>query len=269
MPPPGTGASDLTFPHIPNLTMATASVLFPIHSLNDNTVSGHDGRLRESLGISADGSEKAFNSEDVEAFMARALPALYRNVRQVMDNIHWSFTAVDPSGGGASAFSIATITQDPKGFLHVRSAPCPPLSPFSPPLAPRAAPPRDRDRPSHMVHTMKTEDEHVRGLGHVGEEGGMEGGEAPSRSGLSRGLVPPRKVRCDGGFPKEEEQQPGPEARARAPPAPAVYEPALPHSMTASSAAGESPILLFIVSMHMPMHSLKSRTLVPRALAPF
>ena len=95
--------------------------------------------MRESLGISADGSEKAFNSDDVEAFMARIPPELYVNRRMPMDNVQWTFTAVDPSGGGASAFSICTITQDPKGFLHVRLLlSCPP----------RPSPPRSARRPT-------------------------------------------------------------------------------------------------------------------------
>lgn len=76
--------------------------------------------LRESLGISADGSEKAFHSSSIEAFTKRAAPAIPYSLRDPTKNTQHVFVAVDPSGGGASAFSIATIAQDPNGFFHVR-----------------------------------------------------------------------------------------------------------------------------------------------------
>ena len=83
-------------------------------------MSGTHDRLRESLGISADGSEKAFKSEDVEAFMKRVPKPILYNPRDPRDCTFHFFTAVDPCGGGASAFSIATIAQTPDGFIHVR-----------------------------------------------------------------------------------------------------------------------------------------------------
>ena len=77
--------------------------------------------LRESLGISADGSEKAFSAKDIESMIARTPPPIVYNVREPEKNICHAFVAVDPSGGGASAFSIASIVQDHTGFTHVRS----------------------------------------------------------------------------------------------------------------------------------------------------
>lgn len=104
----------------------------------------------QSLGISADGSEKvrrfgnpwtpkptfqkrrwgvhglpilfsqAFQAKDIEAFMARVGPEISYNVRDPTQNTQHFFVAVDPSGGGASAFSIATIVQGANGFMHVR-----------------------------------------------------------------------------------------------------------------------------------------------------
>lgn len=66
-------------------------------------------RLRESLGISADGSEKCFRLEDIEAFgRAEAQPLLWID-RDHRLNVKFVFTAVDPSGGGASAFSVASV----------------------------------------------------------------------------------------------------------------------------------------------------------------
>ena len=56
------------------------------------------------------------------------------NVREPTHNVNHVFVAVDPSGGGASAFSVASLVQDARGFTHVGPAhsnlssycPCPP-----------------------------------------------------------------------------------------------------------------------------------------------
>ena len=76
--------------------------------------------LRESLGISADGSEKAFHTTDIEAMMKRVPDPIYYNVREPTQNVNHIFVACDPSGGGASAFSVASLVQDARGFSHVR-----------------------------------------------------------------------------------------------------------------------------------------------------
>ena len=77
--------------------------------------------LRESLGISADGSEKAFPASKIEEFYNRKAPVIRYNPREPSQNTNHVFVAVDPSGGGASAFSICSIAQDPSGFFHVRT----------------------------------------------------------------------------------------------------------------------------------------------------
>ena len=87
--------------------------------------------LRESLGISADGTEKAFPLKEVEALMTRQGPQISFSRRRPEDNCSHLFVACDPSGGGASAFSIASLAQDARGFLHVRRAA--PASPEAPP----------------------------------------------------------------------------------------------------------------------------------------
>ena len=56
--------------------------------------------LRESLGISADGSEKAFMAKDVEEMIARKCPPIPYDVRNPKVNTQHFFVAVDPSGGG-------------------------------------------------------------------------------------------------------------------------------------------------------------------------
>ena len=76
--------------------------------------------LRESLGISADGSEKAFHTTDIEAMMKRVPDPIHYNVREPTHNVNHVFVACDPSGGGASAFSVASLVQDERGFSHVR-----------------------------------------------------------------------------------------------------------------------------------------------------
>ena len=81
--------------------------------------------LRESLGISADGSEKAFSTVDIENMIKRVPPPILYDVRNPQNNTSHLFVACDPSGGGASAFSIASVCQDPNGFTHVRRRPRP------------------------------------------------------------------------------------------------------------------------------------------------
>ena len=90
--------------------------------------------LRESLGISADGSEKAFGTVAIEAMIKRAPKRLRYDIREPDANINHVFVACDPSGGGASAFSIASLVQEANGFLQVRyvrkcaTTPAPPCS---------------------------------------------------------------------------------------------------------------------------------------------
>ena len=75
--------------------------------------------LRESLGISADGSEKAFGTEAIEAMIKRVPNRLRYDIREPASNINHVFVACDPSGGGASAFSIASLVQESNGSLQV------------------------------------------------------------------------------------------------------------------------------------------------------
>ena len=65
-------------------------------------------------------SEKAFAQRDIEDMIAREVPPIIYSARDPTLNTQHVFLAVDPSGGGASAFSIATIVQGPQGFMHVR-----------------------------------------------------------------------------------------------------------------------------------------------------
>lgn len=100
----------------------------------------HARSLRESLGISADGSEKAFGTEAIANMIKRVPNRLYYNIREPATNVNHVFVACDPSGGGASAFSVASLVQEASGFLQVRArARTHPLTPRSPPApCPRA-----------------------------------------------------------------------------------------------------------------------------------
>ena len=79
--------------------------------------------LRESLGISADASNKAFPSTEVDAFLARRMDKLPHNGNNIdhQTNTKHFLLAVDPSGGGSSAFAITSILQDGLGRLVVRT----------------------------------------------------------------------------------------------------------------------------------------------------
>ena len=107
----------------------------PSHALGHSslgTSATSSGSLRESLGISADGSEKAFGTEAIEAMIKRVPKRLEYNIREPEGNVNHVFVACDPSGGGASAFSIASLVQEANGFLQVNatmpSPPCPPAT---------------------------------------------------------------------------------------------------------------------------------------------
>ena len=91
--------------------------------------------MRESMGIAADASNKAFPSADVDRLLDR--PRARVNV-DILDttgaaNTKHFILAVDPSGGGSSAFAVASMVQVPTGQIIVRY--CAPLLPASLPAA--------------------------------------------------------------------------------------------------------------------------------------
>ena len=75
--------------------------------------------LRETLGISADGSEKMYRSDDIEAFEAKMPPSWVWKDRDHRLNIMHFFVAVDPSGGGPSAFSMCSGVTTPDGRVEI------------------------------------------------------------------------------------------------------------------------------------------------------
>lgn len=80
--------------------------------------------LRESLGISADGSEKLYRDDDISAFEQRIPETLAWDDRDHRNNVQHVFIAVDPSGGGASAFSISSAFITSNGTIQVCAMLC-------------------------------------------------------------------------------------------------------------------------------------------------
>ena len=84
------------------------------------------------MGLASDGAHKAFPSKDVDAFLdgPRATITVDIMGRHSRYNTNHFVLAVDPSGGGASQFSICTMAQMPTGRVVVRRRPRP-LRPYS------------------------------------------------------------------------------------------------------------------------------------------
>lgn len=74
------------------------------------------------MGVVADGANRAFPSADVDAFLARPRVDIpYDGSEHLLrtNTLHF-ITAVDPSGGGASAFAVCSMAQLPSGHIVVR-----------------------------------------------------------------------------------------------------------------------------------------------------
>ena len=72
-------------------------------------------RLRESMGISADSSQRAFPSVDIDAFSKRIIHSSHDHGGTTGHFV----VAVDPSGGGSSQFAICSIAQLRSGTIVV------------------------------------------------------------------------------------------------------------------------------------------------------
>ena len=75
--------------------------------------------LRETLGIASDGTTKAYRYADVEAFLTRKAATFSIDPRRPSDSVRHCFIAIDPSGGGASAFAIASVIVLHTGSVQV------------------------------------------------------------------------------------------------------------------------------------------------------
>lgn len=73
------------------------------------------------MGVGADGNNKAFHAADITNFMKRNPVSIYRDLLNYEDhsNTNHVLVAVDPSGGGSSAFAICSMAQTPSGAVVV------------------------------------------------------------------------------------------------------------------------------------------------------
>jgi hypothetical protein len=69
--------------------------------------------MRESMGISAETTTRAFSEGHVEAFFTRP--------HMMPSRLEYVYTSVDPAGGGSSNFAIASIGMMTDGRVIVRS----------------------------------------------------------------------------------------------------------------------------------------------------
>lgn len=82
--------------------------------------------LRESMGISADASSRAFPSADIDKFLKRIYNGVTDDIYGGVEyNTNHFVVAVDPAGGGSSQFAVFSICQLPNGSIMVRAASCP------------------------------------------------------------------------------------------------------------------------------------------------
>ena len=99
------------------------------------------------MGVGADATQKAFYSQDIMNFLARTPMAVPRHFYEnnLAENTRHVCVAVDPAGGGASAFAVASLVQIPNGGIVVRrfQPPPPPQPPPQPPIIYHCCAPHD------------------------------------------------------------------------------------------------------------------------------
>lgn len=82
------------------------------------------------MGVGADSNNKAFHATDINNFLKRDPVEIYRDPLHYNDlkNTNHIVVAVDPAGGGSSAFGICSMVQQPNGSVVVCSRPSPSCS---------------------------------------------------------------------------------------------------------------------------------------------
>ena len=130
--------------------------------------------LRESMGVSADSTQKAFPSENVEKFMKRRLQEIPVDIMEFHSrhNTNHIIVAVDPAGGGSSQFAIASLLQLPSGTVVV-SRPVSKCFPWP-----------------HLTEKQRHENKALWILAAVLVEAGLDEGEDPLRHVASVAFVP-------------------------------------------------------------------------------
>lgn len=79
------------------------------------------------MGVTSDASVRAFPSKDVDALIARTRSKIPVDIMGELSpyNTRHVVLAVDPSGGGSSAFACCSMAQLPTGQVVVRARPGP------------------------------------------------------------------------------------------------------------------------------------------------
>ena len=80
--------------------------------------------LRETLGVAADSSNRAFRSEEVQQLFKRPTVHLQPHDGYGQRCERHVILACDPSGGGGSAFALASLMQLPNGTVLVSRCYC-------------------------------------------------------------------------------------------------------------------------------------------------
>ena len=100
--------------------------------------------LRESMGISADSTQRAFPSADIDAFFKRIYTSfpqdLFGDSSNDTDHV---IISVDPAGGGSSQFAVFSLIQIPTGTVMVRAE-----------SYPTAPPPTSHSAPAPAAQTL-------------------------------------------------------------------------------------------------------------------
>jgi len=93
------------------------------------------------MGIGADSTQKAFYSADIQGLLDRKPQAVPRHFYEdnLAENTRHVCVAVDPAGGGASAFAVASVVQVTTGGIIVRRRPARPSCPAARPPTCRPA----------------------------------------------------------------------------------------------------------------------------------
>jgi hypothetical protein len=130
------------------------------------------------MGVSADSTQKAFPSENVQKFMNRRLNEIPVDIMDFHSrhNTNHIIVAVDPAGGGSSQFAIASLLQLPNGTVVVRR---PIAQPFLWP---------------HLTKQQRHQNEAFGVLAAVLVEAGLDEGKNPLRHVASVAFVRLRQV---------------------------------------------------------------------------
>ena len=130
------------------------------------------------MGVSADSTQKAFPSENVEKFMKRRLQEIPVDIMDFhsRNNTNHIIVAVDPAGGGSSQFAIASLLQLPNGTVVVRR-----------PVAQRLSLPHLTEQQSHQNKALGI-------LAAVLVEAGLDEGQHTLRHVACVAAVPCRKM---------------------------------------------------------------------------